>query len=396
MAAATQLRAGTAVVCSGLSDTTMNGARGFIMPTEVEPSPTRGCARLSVRLQDAAAVGRPDCPFVQIKPVNLLPACAGCWECASPTVSLKACSKCLGPRYCGRECQTVDWAARHKAECKELRAVRDSGATPPPHVTSAPPHAFPWRITLETPAMMHGGFTSFLTAHPNQRFVPGLGRLSRPGANASITSMPVLREEMSACATPEGTASYYARVPFHWPSRCVLGVVGECVLTRGCIAEFASLFDAPSNRGAIFRWPIAAAVSLDFRTGEPLAPCAATTLLLVAHMICGTYDDRGAADGKVNLVQRVQPRLMSIDSFHAIVGEHRNAMMPPFYPDVVRAVTRRPGQRAAPLHAAALWERFCDVEKLMPSFEQLQQDEMAPVLSALGIKNQAMRPVEVL
>jgi hypothetical protein len=255
------------------------------------------------------------------------------------------------------------------------------------------PHAFLWRITLETPAMLRGGFASFLTANANQRFLPGLGHLSQLGADPRITAMQMLREDMAPCATPEGTADY-AHVPFHWPSRCLLAVEGECVLTRACVADFASHFDSARNSGALFRWPPGAAVSLDFRTGEPLAPCAATTLLLVAHLICGTYDDRGAAGGKMNLVQRVQPRLMSIDSYYALVGEHRHAMTPPFYPDVVRAVTWRPGQRGAPLSAAALWARFCSVEKLMPSFEQLQLDELTPMLSALGMPNASLRPVE--
>jgi hypothetical protein len=213
--------------------------------------------------------------------------------------------------------------------------VRDAGAAPPPLVTdnlpAQAPHAFPWRITLETPAMLRGGFPSFLTAHTNQRFVPGLGHLSKLGADPRITAMPVLREDTAPCETAEGTAGYYARVPFHWPSRCLLAVVGECVLTRACVADFAELFDSARNSGALFRWPPSAAVSLDFRTGEPLAPSAATTLLLVAHKICGTYDDRGAAGGggKVNSAARA-----------AAADEHRQLL--------------RPGGRAPPRHDAAV------------------------------------------
>ena len=47
-----------------------------------------------------------------------------CVRCGTTAVATHKCAGCLGPHYCGRECQKADWKAGHKAVCKAA-AVND-------------------------------------------------------------------------------------------------------------------------------------------------------------------------------------------------------------------------------------------------------------------------------
>ncbi len=278
--------------------------------------------------------------------------------------------------------------------------MRTAGAVPAPAPSpeAAARAAFPggaWRVTLETPAMLDA-LPCYLTAHPNQRFTPGVGALAG-GAHAGF-ELPLLREDMVRACAAAGETQYFTRVvPFHAPVVTVLGVVGECVLTRPCVRAFTAHFDAnASNRGALFRWPPAAAIWLDFCTGESHEPTVgrnAPPLLMIVQMLSGVFRPPGG--GASQTLQRVQPRLISVASLHELVGDAGDAMTPPFYPDVVRRVTRRAGDGAAPLTAAALWDRFSSRERLMPAYEALHCREILPYTRHIG-GVASVHPIEAL
>ena len=57
-------------------------------------------------------------------PTAALPA-AACRVCGKTPA--KHCAACMGPAYCGRECQAGDWAS-HKAACRAARAAKAAAA----------------------------------------------------------------------------------------------------------------------------------------------------------------------------------------------------------------------------------------------------------------------------
>ena len=42
-----------------------------------------------------------------------------CWKCFAAFENLKKCSKCRAARYCGKECQVLDWKT-HKVVCTKV------------------------------------------------------------------------------------------------------------------------------------------------------------------------------------------------------------------------------------------------------------------------------------
>ena len=397
------LRAGTAVLLTGVRDATLHGASGWVVPTEVLPNPSWDADRGSVRL--AKETDNRNVHFVAVRPSALSLCCAGCWAPQGKGPAMKSCARCMGPRYCGAACQAADWTARHKAECKRLCSVREAPSGSDAPATDAPrnaaAHAFPWRLTLETPAMQSAQSLApcFLTAHPNQRFICEMARTpQRPG----LPLMPVLLEDFSAAG--KDSKDYFDRVPLHFPWRTVLGVVGECVLTPHCVRSFTDHFDAtPENRGALFRWPPAAAVWLDFATGESLAP-GPETLLLVVQAIAGVADTHGLAGSvdsrALNVFQRVQPRLIRLSSLRRLVGGDAGVRLgvppTPFYPDLVRHTTSRSGRWGGrgPMPAGVLWEIASDApERIMAAFEEVMRDELKEINRPLGMDT-ALRPVQ--
>jgi MYND finger len=53
------------------------------------------------------------------------PPCDGC---SQPFTGTMQCSRCESVFYCGRECQTSHWKAKHKAECAELKQQNEETA----------------------------------------------------------------------------------------------------------------------------------------------------------------------------------------------------------------------------------------------------------------------------
>ena len=182
----TALRAGTAVLCTGLTDASLRGARAWVVPTESQPSPSWSSERVSLRLADPPPE-RQTHPFVAVRASALVACCAGCWAAEAKGTQLKTCAQCHGPRYCGAVCQTADWKARHKQECKTLRQVRETESVPASAAAPATPAGMrPWPITLETPGMLRGIFPCYLTAHPEQWFLPGAATQPKPPAGRRL------------------------------------------------------------------------------------------------------------------------------------------------------------------------------------------------------------------
>eukprot|EP00731_Ephydatia_muelleri_P029643 Em0021g166a len=48
-----------------------------------------------------------------------------CWSCDSEPSELLTCARCKVARYCGKACQSADWASRHKRWCKALPKYMD-------------------------------------------------------------------------------------------------------------------------------------------------------------------------------------------------------------------------------------------------------------------------------
>ena len=399
------LRAGAAVLLSGLKDPLLRGARAYLLPTEVQPDPSWKADRVTVLLASPPE-GRGS-PFASVLPAALSICCAGCWTPQVAGRAFKSCSRCLGPRYCGPECQKRDWTARHKAECKRLSQVRETqDASVPPAgagVKDQPDaHAFPWRITLETPAMQSPALPCFVTAHPNQRFVCDHAWTPQ---RAELPAMPILREYMSACANSmDATAAYFARVPFHYPFRTVLGVVGECKLTRLCVSRLTAHFDEThENRGSLFRWPPAACIWLDFADGQPIAP-GNDTLLLVLQLIAGTMQrDKitGSGHGGVEIVTRVQPRLLKLSSLRRLCGDNPMTVNTtptemPFYPEFVRWASA-PRGNVGGWTAAELFRQTIKQpgEDIMVVFEAVMREQLKDINDKLGLDRMA-HPVAVI
>ena len=58
-------------------------------------------------------------------------SCDNCGKVATKEQPLKPCARCLACAYCGKECQTSAWKAKHKAECskeigEQVRAAKES------------------------------------------------------------------------------------------------------------------------------------------------------------------------------------------------------------------------------------------------------------------------------
>jgi hypothetical protein len=394
------LRAGAAVLLSGINDAALRGARGFLLPTETLPNPSWSADRVTVCLTEPPA-GRVT-SIVAVKPTALSICCAGCWTPQDAGGrAFKSCARCMGPRYCGADCQKRDWTARHKAECKRLSQVRETqDASPAWGADVGPAHAFPWRLTLETPAMQ-SKFPSFLTSHPNQRFLCGLAQTPQR-ARLDLPIMPVLREDFGSDSGP----AYFDRVPMHHPFRTILGVVGECTFTNTCMQDFVAHFDHNSeNRGALFRWPPAAMVWLDLADGESLKP-GISTLIMVVQMISGTISSSnmvtGGESGMTNIATRVMPRLIKKASLQKLCGSNSmmvTGMRPPIaFPELVQMATAARGGRARggrAYTAGGLWEAASSApENIMTVFEAVMRDELKEVNSKLGM-DQELQPVGV-
>ena len=398
------LRAGAAVLLSGVKDATLHGARAHVVPTEDLPRPSWDAERVSVLLVEQPA-GR-NTPFVATRPGVLTLCCAGCWlPPGAKQPPLKSCARCMGPRYCTPECQRDDWK-RHKAECKRLCEVRTTKEAAPcvmgaERAEAQAPHAFPWRVTLETPAMLSPALPCYLTAHPNQRFECGYAKTPE---GSLIPFLPVLREDLSLAAT--SAEAFYARVPLHHPFRTVIGIVGECVLTPNCVWSFTEHFDNTAlSRGALFRWPPAASVWLDFADGETIKP-SKEPLLMIVHLMSGVASTTGMPVGltptgnnRWNLVTRVQPRLMKVSGLRKLCGEGADMRVkstPPmaFYPDFVRLMSsKRAGGSARRWTAGDLWEAASDApERIEKVFDFIQRFEQQPINSILGIDGE-LQPV---
>lgn len=70
------------------------------------------------------------CDFVaRAAMTDLSVACngPGCTE-VEDRATFKACARCLGPKYCSRDCQKRDWAASHRARCVATTAAATRGA----------------------------------------------------------------------------------------------------------------------------------------------------------------------------------------------------------------------------------------------------------------------------
>ena len=399
------LRAGAAVLLSGVKDATLLGARAYVVPTEDLPRPSWDAERVSVLL-----VERPEgrnTPFVATQPGALTLCCAGCWlPRAAKQAPLKSCARCMGPRYCTPECQRADWK-RHKAECKRLcdvRATNEAPATPlgADKALAQAPHAFPWRFTLETPAMLSPFLPCFLTAHPQQRFTVGFAKVPEW---TLLPLMPLLREDLSDCEESRGgPAAYHARVPTHYPNKTVLGVVGECVLTDRCVFDFVQHFDnTPNNKGSLFRWPPAASVWLDFADGETIKP-SKEPLLMVVQLMAGIVSSRDMVAGSEqsacwSFVTRVQPRLMKRSGLRKLCGTDSLwvTSLPPmaFYPDFVRLMTAKRDDGRRRWTAADLWRTTCaPPERIEAAFEAVMREEQREINTALGIDGE-FQPVTV-
>ena len=270
------------------------------------------------------------------------------------------------------------------------------GSDAPP----GPPHAFPWRMTLETAAMRSPALPCFLTAHPNQRFVCGVALTPQ---RAAMPVMPVLREDLSSMDAGGSAEAYYARVPLHHPLRTVLGVVGGCVLTPHCVRSFTRHFDAtPENRGALFRWPPAACIWLDFADGETIQP-GPEPLVLAMQLISGSISTSSVAassqSNKMNLVTRVQPRLLKVSSLAKLCGDNgllASGTRPPalFYPDLVLGTASARGGPTRKWTAGDLWEAASGPrEDIMALFETVMRNELKPINTALGIDHD-LTPVQ--
>ena len=396
------LRAGAAVLLSGVKDATLLGARAYVVPTEDLPRPSWDAERVSVLLVEQPA-GR-NTPFVATRPGVLTLCCAGCWlPPGAKQPPLKSCARCMGPRYCTPECQRDDWK-RHKAECKRLCEVRTTKEAAPcvmgaERAEAQAPHAFPWRVTLETPAMLSPALPCYLTAHPNQRFECGYAKTPE---GSLIPFLPVLREDLSLAAT--SAEAFYARVPLHHPFRTVIGIVGECVLTPNCVWSFTEHFDNTAlSRGALFRWPPAASVWLDFADGETIKP-SKEPLLMVVQLMAGIVSSRDMVAGSEqsacwSFVTRVQPRLMKRSGLRKLCGTDSLwvTSLPPmaFYPDFVRLMTAKRDDGRRRWTAADLWRTTCaPPERIEAAFEAVMREEQREINTALGIDGE-FQPVTV-
>ena len=73
-----------------------------------------------------------------------------CSHCKKPGAGdLKSCAKCRTAKYCSRECQSKDWGAKHKVQCKEIKRLKDviqKEETSPTKILHAAPMGKPWPL----------------------------------------------------------------------------------------------------------------------------------------------------------------------------------------------------------------------------------------------------------
>ncbi|KAK9812836.1 hypothetical protein WJX72_004500 [[Myrmecia] bisecta] len=69
--------------------------------------------------------------------------CRTCFKHKDEAPNLQFCARCRFTRYCGSDCQKVDWDAGHKKVCKHLAALRQQTAARPPSLE--PGNVASWR-----------------------------------------------------------------------------------------------------------------------------------------------------------------------------------------------------------------------------------------------------------
>jgi hypothetical protein len=62
----------------------------------------------------------PPLPPEEVAKRQLKRMAGSCRHCLASDVPLSRCLKCLAVSYCSRSCQSADWKARHKLECKGM------------------------------------------------------------------------------------------------------------------------------------------------------------------------------------------------------------------------------------------------------------------------------------
>jgi MYND finger len=326
---------------------------------------------------------------VRIKPENLVHACAlqGCHKPGARN----ACSKCKFAVYCDVACQRAHWT-QHKMICSKIS--EDQG--PPPRIEkSIPDHPSwgrltshqrsnilkwhktsdggfmqPWPISFETDAMLNGT-PCFLQIHPRMKFfvhsieLPSVAMYNDedPGCVLNGLRFPGGRKMFQLTETtnphfPDGnhltkgdlTKAYFGSVvPLHAPSVYRYIVIAEVVYTPLCQHSLGEHY----GTGLHFAWPGEEAIGLCPGTGVNVQPDSTSRHILVAFNMMGTQRVEG---DHFIACYRIVPRILTIAGYERMVAENERQAVDigahttrdnatihphPFYPDVVRAMTRR-------------------------------------------------------
>ena len=328
----------------------------------------------------------------RIQPKHLTSICNYCYQTPSTLNigKLKKCSRCKMASYCTGTHQKDHWK-QHKNCCKALASKkekikerREKRNVKGIKIKSHPSWkhrtkkiermlkdhhrscgcSVPWPLTHEIDAMMEkDGLLAgpcFASIHPNQRFSTKIQdilsiRTGNKRQGLFLQEDPLLTQKMN-----EGK-EWLTLVPPHTPIITECMVLGEVIVHPSCLQSLTRHYS--NYPGKFFKWPTGEYIGICPATNQKIKADAKTKHLLITWTMYGAI----RTGDSMHLMNRVWPRLLTIEGYEQMVGGNMNdshrcinvrkttvnvkatesqvvseeKMKIPFYPECVRSVAKR-------------------------------------------------------